>query len=255
MSLNNFSNHTRVGSIYSVLDRVAIDIANKGLGVDPMLAPTYQDICSVRDEMGKALDVAGTRSELQKLAEDRALKYKALHLYLESACLNPDTAKSEAANILYNHIRDLGRNLLEGSYNQQSQKASVAASYLNSDKYLPQREILTDSQAFLDAFILSNDTFIEGQLKFENNFSQEHSDATATELKKKALDLLNDELLNFLRFASVRFPDVYGELALAVDQISIDNNEIVKRAKTLRENNKDNDPGQENEDKSPETDK
>ncbi len=227
---NKLKSNCRVAEAAATSEKLNLAYQNYDLTPDSYLPGTFTSLNTETELLVTAINRSKTESVMDEKNIIRVNKVQALFYFIEGAVYNPDEAVSSAAQQVKQVLDSYGLSeITSKSYDTQSTLISSLLADLAAPSLLASIAAIAGCAAVIAALQAAEDDFVHTYADYEQDKAEEGELESASVVKKRVLDLINDHLVEYLR-AMVKVNNaLYGGFAATVDQIIDDMNEIVAR--------------------------
>ncbi len=223
------SYRTRTTEVNSTSENLGLTYQKQSLESDTYLAGLFTNLLSGSGLLRTAINRSKAESNLDDMDVIRDEKIQALHYLLLGAIHNPNEEISASATRLYDEYKKYGLKVTQKSYLiESSLTESMLEDYTATDLQADIAAVLGCAELIAGIQTAQND-FKTANIAWEEAKSKEGLTASATQIKKEILALINDNIVVYLKAMNLANNAVYGELAQTVSQIITDTNQAVKR--------------------------
>ncbi|WP_321344214.1 DUF6261 family protein [uncultured Draconibacterium sp.] len=221
--------NSRTTEIHGTTRTINTSFQQSGLTEDITLAEIFTRLVTANDELGVAIDRSKAESILADKDDVRDEAVRAVGYLVQGYLYFPSQEVREAAAAVKKVFDKYGFEVIKESYVVESSHIVSMLGDL-ADRALSASIALlpgvSDNIANLQA---AEEDFENTRAQFAEEEAEESTQPTATALKKNVVAIINDDLVQFLRYGERFQAATYGNFAATVAQIIDDNNEQVKK--------------------------
>ena len=220
---------SRTTEIHGTTRTINTSFQQSGLTEDVTLAEIFTRLVTANDELGVAIDRSKVESILADKDDVRDEAVRAVGYLVQGYLYFPSQEVREAAATVKKVFDKYGLSVTEESYVVESSHiVSMLGDF--ADRALSASIALlpgvSDNIANLQA---AEDDFENTRAQFAEEEAEESTQLNATTLKKNVVAIINDDLVQFLRYGERFQAATYGSFAATVARIIDDNNAQVKK--------------------------
>ena len=227
---NKLKSNCRVAEVAATAEKLNLAYQNYDLTPDSYLPDKFTLLNSETALLVTAINRQKAESGMDEKNKGRAQKLHGLFSFVKGSVYNPDQAISAAA-VQINHVLDnygLSEITSKG-YDIQSTLIRSLLVDLAAPSLQEAIAAVPGCAGVIGALQAAHDDFVQSYAAYEQEKSEVEAMESASVIKERVLDLINDVVVEYLR-AMVKVNNaLYGGFAATVDQIIDDMNEIVKR--------------------------
>ena len=142
---------------------------------------------------------------------------------------HPDNAIKEAAAAVNEVFENYGLRIISESYSTESSLIESLLLDFQNEALQPSIEAIPQLTELISNLRTVQTEFEEAKVAFENEKAAQGNEASATELKKEVLSVINNKIIVYLRAMVLVNEAVYGSFAQNTAQIIDDMNSIVRK--------------------------
>ena len=199
------------------------------LNSDAHLAGIFTALESETSLLSAAIKRMKAESVLEEKDAVRDDRFRALYYLVQGLVYHPEPAIKDAAGRVSKVFDHYGLSVTGESYATESSLISSLLADLAKPNLQPDIAALTGCAELITSLQTAQDEFEATRLEYEEEKAQEGTQSNATELKKKVLVIINDQLVVYLKAMLMVDAETYGGLGRTIAEIIADNNEVVKR--------------------------
>jgi hypothetical protein len=177
-------------------------------------------------------------SQLEEKDEFRDDTLRALFYLVLGLSFHPNAEIKAAATKVLAVLNRYGMSILSESYAIESSLVNSMLGDLSQADLQDAIALCLGCAALIAAAQTAQDDFEATRLAYEEEQGEEATLESATTIKKQMVVLINQKLVVHLRAMEQAHPDTHGPFARTVAQIIADNNEVVKRRRSIAAKNK-----------------
>ena len=200
-----------------------------GLSTDQVLAPLFTTIDAKNADLGVSIDRSKAQSILAEKDEERDNATRAVGYLVKGYTYYPDQTLRDAATVVEGVFNKYGFAVTEESYVVESSHLVSMLGDFSAPKIQAAIALLPGVAENIAAEQAAQDDFENTQAEYAEELAEEDTLLNATTLKKEVTNLINNDLVVFLRSAERFQAATYGAFASTVAKIIADNNIQVKK--------------------------
>lgn len=210
--------------------RLLINAYNEsGLPADPFLPVVMTNLETTNAELGMAIDRSKAESIKAEKDDKRDYDLRSVGYLVEGYTWHPEQAICDAANTVKKVFDKYGFSVAEESYTEESSHiVSMLGDFAHPDIQAA-IDLLSGLGQNIANLRASNDDFETASTKFAEEEAEESTKKSATTLKKEVVNIINNDLVMFLRTGQRFQPEFYGSFASTIAKLIADHNEQVKK--------------------------
>lgn len=210
--------------------RTCINAYNQsGFSSDATLAGIFGKLEPKNQELGTAIDRSKAESILAEKDDERDDALRAVGYLVQGYQYYPKQNIRDAANLVKKVFDKYGFKIIKESYVVESSHIVSMLGDLAEPDVLAAIALLKGVDDNIAVLQTAENDFETTRARFAEEEAEEQSLPTASVLKKEVVAIINDELVQFLRFVEQFQHDTYGTFAATIAKIIDDNNEQVKK--------------------------
>ncbi len=202
---------------------------NTSLSSDAHLASIFTGLETESARLTAAIKRSKAESELEVKDEVRDDKVRAIHYLLMGLLHHPDPAIQNAAEEVENVFDNYGLSILGESYATESSLATSLLGDFSKPKLQVAIAALSGCTEIVAALQAAQTDFEATRIVYEEEKAKEGTLENATIIKKEVANIINDNLVVYLRAMLQVDEPTYGDFARTIAMIIADNNEVVKK--------------------------
>lgn len=196
---------------------------------DDKLMPALTRLSTKTGLIFEAINRTRTKSKLKEHDAQRDKDYRSLYYSVKGGTYNSDSTISVAAKAIYNIYDQFGLVVIGENYSQESAHIEALLLHLKTAEALAAIDQLPGISQAIANLTQSQAAFSEAYVNSESTKAQLGACATATELKREILDIINHQLVPYLQAMNGMGIDGYGEFSAQLSQIVNDTNTSIKK--------------------------
>lgn len=198
---------------------------------DEQLARIITDLRKQSDQMTTAIGQEKTASNLEALDLVRDTNWTDLYYMVQGYTHAPDENMRKAAEKLSAITEKYGLAVIHESYSAQTAYMETALESLEGNELQAAARELPCIAELIAMIRRSQSEFHEAKVRLQEAQAEEANRISASERKKKILQIINSQLLTYLEAMKMIMPDRYNKFAELVAEIIGDANVNVRRRK------------------------
>lgn len=199
------------------------------LSSDAHLASIFTDLETDLVRLTSAIKRLKAVSELEEKDEVRDDKVRAIHYLLMGLLHHPDPAVQNPAKEVEKVFDSYGLSILVESYATESALITSLLGDMAKPKLQTAIAALSGCAELIAALQLAQTGFETTRIAYEEEKAEEGTLENATLIKKEVANIINDNLVVYLRTMIQVNEATYGHFARTIAQIIADNNDVVKK--------------------------
>lgn len=200
-----------------------------GLTDDAVLTKVFTPLNEKNAELGEAIDRSKADSVLAGKDGKRDNRIRAVGYLVLGYLYYPDEAVRQAAATVQQVFEKYGFAVIKESYITESSLINSMLGDFAAPKVQSALALLPGVSENIAALRAAETDFINTQTEYAQELAEDDSKVSATTLKKEVADIINNDLVVFLRTGERFQPDIYGKFARTIAEIINNNNEQVKK--------------------------
>jgi len=221
--------NSRVAEVNDASNRISGAYAKTSLSSDSHLSAIMTNLGTESAFLTTAIKRMKAESDLEAKDEIRDEALRALYYLLQGYIHHPVATIKTAAVELDKVFANYGLSITGDNYATESTLINSLLEDLAKEKYQSSVDALSGCSELITALKTTQDDFEEARIAFETEQAEENTLENATALKKKVLNIINDQLVVYLRAMVQVDGETYGSFGNTIAQIIADNNEVVKK--------------------------
>lgn len=211
------------------------------LSSDVHLAPMLTGLENESTLFIEAINRVKSESILEDKNAVRTDSLRSFHYLLIGFLHHPSKKIRTAAEAVYNIYEHYGLSIIEGGYASASALIVSLLNDLSAEALQESISHLSGLAELIAGIQAAQADFEQTRISFESSKAEESTYATATELKKTVLDIVNNEVVTYMRAMELVDNENYGAFARTIAEIIADNNEQVKKRRNKGDDPKEDD--------------
>jgi hypothetical protein len=221
--------NSRITEIHGTARTLSTSYQQSGLTADPFLMGIFAKLDPKTTELGEAIDRSKAESILAEKDDVRDEAVRAVGYLVQGYLYYPKESVRNAAIAVKAVFDKYGFSVTKESYvSESSHIVSMLSDFAAPDIVAALTELKGVDQN-IASLQSAEDDFETTRAQYAEEEAEEATKVSATVLKKEVVEIINDDLVQFLRSGERFQPDMYGTFARTIDQIIDDNNEQVKK--------------------------
>ncbi|MGD8782136.1 MAG: DUF6261 family protein [Ignavibacteria bacterium] len=238
--LNKLIVSCRTTEINGTANRIIIKFDEGDWSSDTHLTGIFTQLKIAKEALTTAINRSKAQSNLDEKDEIRDSKVRGIHYLLQGYLYYPDEEIKTAAENVDEVFNRYGVEIVKDSYVTESSLINSMLEDLSTAEMQTETAKLPGLANLITELSTAQQEFETARVEFESEQAEEGTEENATELKKEAALIINEQLIVYLRAMQQVDEETYGSFARAVGQIVNDTNEEVKKRR------KNSEPEQEN---------
>ena len=233
--LEKLMTNSRVTEIDAVSMRMIGAYQNTTLSSDPHLVSMFSALEPKSVLLTAAINRIKVDSVLESKDETRDDKVRSLSYLIMGLLHHPDEEIKSAAQEVEKVFDNYGMAITGESYASESSLIVSLLGDLAKPKLQAAIAKLSGSAEIIAALQAAQEDFEATRITYETEKAEEGTHANATTIKKEVLDIINDQIVVYLRAMEQVDEPTYGAFARTIAEIIADNNEVVKKRSKKKE--------------------
>ena len=222
-------NYSRTTEVSAVADRITDAYKGTGLSTDAYLSGLMTGLEADQVLLTEAIKRMKAESELEAQDELRDDGIRALYYLVHGLQHHPDETIKAAAQKVSAVLDHYGLSVTGESYASESALVGSMLGDLAKPEFQEPVAALSGCAESIAKLKAAEDNFDAALVAFEGEKAHESTLESATVIKKRLVNLINQKLVVYLQAMMQVNPDTYDLFARTVDQIIADNNVAVKK--------------------------
>ncbi len=199
------------------------------LSADLFLHSLFEEYTPLATRISAAIKRDQAESDLDEHDAARDSDIRDIFYIVKGAAHNPIAAIKEAGNKVLVVIEKYGLAMVDESYAIESAHINSMTDDLSTDEMVEAIGHISGLELLLSQLKQNQSEFEAARSAFDNAQSADKGNASATDIKKEILELVNGKIVVYLRAMSMANPDMYGEFVRRTTEIIERNNLQVKK--------------------------
>jgi len=199
------------------------------LTADPVLSGIFAELTQKNNALGTAIDRSKAESILADKDGIRDGTVRDVGYLVKGYQHYPKQSVRDAADIVKKVFDKYGFSITEESYVIESSHIVSMLGDFAEPEVVAAIALLKGVDLNIAALQAAEDDFETTRAKFAEEEAEEQTQASATVLKKEVVAIINDDLVQFLRYNERFQAAIYGAFARTIAKLIADNNEQVKK--------------------------
>ena len=199
------------------------------LAEEAFLKPLFGEMQTLSDQITEAIKRDRILSELEDADAEVETAVRALNAILKGYSVMPMPTYSEAGKVLYAVMRKYKLEILNMSYADQSSNTEAMLMDLSAPELEPHTVDLPGVSQAIGNVRAAQTNFTAKRVAWEKAVGVKSAGASASELRKPLLTLINAQLVPYLSAVKKGNPDTYAHFADAVAQVIENTNAVIRR--------------------------
>ncbi len=228
--MNKLITTARTTEVDDTSDRLLVLYNDEpALADEPFLKPLFGKMKTQSDQITEAIKRDRILSEMEDADAEVEARVRALNAILKGYSAMPMEEYSTAGKALYAVMRKYKLKILGLSYGEQSSNIEAMLMDLLAPELKPHIDVLAGVPEAIANVRTAQTGFTDKRVAYEKAVALKTGGASATELKKPLLELINSGLIPYLTAVRNGNPDMYAHFADAVAQVIDDTNAVIRR--------------------------
>ncbi len=228
--MNKLLTTARITEVDDTSDRLLVLYKGEaGLAEEAFLKALFGEMQIKSDQITEAIKRDHIFSELEDADAEVETAVRALNAILKGYSAMPMPAYSEAGKVLYDVMRKYKLKILNMSYADQSSNVEAMLMDLSAPELKPHTVDLPGVSQAIGNVRTAQTGFTAKRVAWEKARGIKSEGASASELKKPLLQLINAQLVPYLSAVRKGNPDTYAQFADAVTQVIENTNTSIRR--------------------------
>lgn len=227
--VEKLNHNSRTTEVDAALARMLGAYKKTSLNSDTYLLDLFTGLEGQAGQMSEAIMRMKAESVLEAKDEVRDSGLRAVFFLVQGFVYHPDSNLKEAAQKVSKVLGHYGLSITDDNYATES---SLIGSLLD-DLYKPATRsamaVLSGCTELVAALQVAQNDFEAARIAYEEEKAKEGTLPNATVLKRKIIEVVNNQLVVYMRAMSQVNEAVYGDFARTLAEIIADNNEVVKK--------------------------
>lgn len=220
----------RTTEVDDTSDRLLVLYKNEAaLTEDPFLKPLFAEMQTLSDQITEAIKRDRVLSEMEDADAVTETALRALNAVLKGYRAMPLEQYSTAGKALYAVMEKYKLKILRLNYADQSSNIEALLMDLSAPALKPYIDVLPGVSEAMANLRGAQTNFTGKRVAYERTVAINAQDASASELKKPLLELINARLVPFLGVSKMVNPDAFTHFADTVAQAIESTNAAVRR--------------------------
>ncbi|WP_066630545.1 DUF6261 family protein [Labilibacter marinus] len=220
---------SRITEVHGTSRTMNTAYESSGLTTDQFLTGIYEQLISKTTALGMAISRSHAESVAAEKDEVRDDKIRAVGYQLQGYLYSPEQAVRDAAAIAKQVFDKYGFAIIEETYVSESSHIISMLNDFAAPKVVEAITLLKGVSENIAALKAAQDDFETTRAKYAEEEAKHGTLTSATVLKKEVLNIINNDLVQFLRTGERFQPEIYGAFARTIAEIIDKNNEQVKK--------------------------
>lgn len=229
VKINKLVSVARTTEVDTVSDRLIIEYNKNDWSSDSNMASLFTELKNVSDRITAAINRIKAESTLEEKDELRDGIIKSINYLVMGYLYHPDNTIKEAAAAVNEVFENYGLRIISESYSTESSLIESLLLDFQNEALQPSIEAIPQLTELISNLRTIQTEFEEAKVAFENEKAAQGNEASATELKKEVLSVINNKIIVYLRAMVLVNEAVYGSFAQNTAQIIDDMNSIVRK--------------------------
>jgi uncharacterized protein (DUF697 family) len=228
--INKLISKGRTTEVASVSEKLGVAFQNYDLTRDSYLSGTFTTLGDETNLLLEAIKRSKSESVMNVKNLTRADKTRALFYLVKGALYHPEPVVSTAAQEVDKVLEKYGlTEITSESYDIVSSLTNSMMGDLAAAELQASIAAISGCAGVITALQAAQEDFVQAYAAYQQDKAEEGELETASEIKKRVLGIINEQLVVYLR-AMVKVDEPgYGGFAATVTQIIDDANENIKR--------------------------
>lgn len=224
----NSRNTEASGSVMRIIGAYKLTTLNSDAILDAMLVELENE----SSLFITAINRVRSESTLEDKNDVRTDSLRAIHYLLTGFLYHPSKKIKSAAEAVNKVYATYGLAILEQGYASRSALIASLLKDFSAEALQANIALLSGLEALIEALQAAQNDFVQTRISFDSSKAEENTYATATDLKKRILEIVNDKLIVYMRAMELVDNEHYGAFARTIAEIIIDNNAQVRKRGT-----------------------
>ncbi len=229
----------RVNEVGGTAENILKAYTDCGLSEDANLQSIIDVLSQKNSLLITAIEKGKAYSQLEKCDEQRDNAFKALYHYLKGCTLVPGGDTKTTSEIIFSIFEKYGISMTYLPYTEQTAQMKSLIEELESENIKPLIGRITQLEGMVEALKNAQADFQQAHSDYTSQISALKKEQSASELKPQVLEVLNEQLVMYMRAMAKAFPQTHLKFATEIaTEINKTNQNIKSRGNKSAENEK-----------------
>lgn len=224
IKLSKLRSKARVAEVAGVANNLLEFRVTTGEVENPILTDILTRLSSENKLLLTAIDSEKILSQLEEADDARDLAYRDLYRYVQGLTYAPN---ADAAKRVFGVLKRHGLKIASLAYREET--AKLESIFIDLKKLQTDVDSIASLEDMLANLNLKQNEFMRIFNELSAQRALEDKTESASKIKPRVLDIINNELVEYLRPTARYQPETYGEYAQKVSNEIDSANEIMRR--------------------------
>ncbi len=221
----------RVNEVGGTTENILKAYADCAMSEDANLQSIIDLLAQKNAQLITAIEKGKAYSQLEKCDEERDQSFKALYHYIKACTLLPEGVTRNAAQIIFPIFDKYGISMTYLAYTEQTAQMKSLIEELEKEEIKSEIGKIVHLEGMVESLKNVQASFQQAHSDYTSQVSTLRNEQSASELKPQVLEVLNEQLVMYMRAMAKAFPQTHGKFAIELaTEISKTNQNIKSRS-------------------------